>query len=137
MKTTVMLLLTNDTELEDAVAEALLELGGVSHLTRDPGDTLETVCGVHDIDLAVIDFEHGPHGMTLLSAISMLREDLPAIVITRRHCLFFKTGFDRTTCGRDSKILRNESRTGLGLTREIENASNEGHCFPRAEQYSH
>jgi CheY-like chemotaxis protein len=82
MKTTVMLLLTNDTELEDAVAEALLELGGVSHLTRDPGDTLETVCGVHDIDLAVIDFEHGPHGMTLLSAISMLREDLPAIVIT-------------------------------------------------------
>ena len=35
MKTTVMLLLTNDNELEDAVAEALLELGGVSHLTRD------------------------------------------------------------------------------------------------------
>jgi len=82
MKTTVMLLLTNDSELEDAVAEALLELGGVSHLTRDPGDALETVCGVHDLDLAVIDFEHGPHGMTLLSAISMLREDLPIIVIT-------------------------------------------------------
>ncbi len=34
MKTTVMLLLTNDNELEDAVAEALLELGGVSHLTQ-------------------------------------------------------------------------------------------------------
>ena len=70
MKTTVMLLLTNDNELEDAVAEALLELGGVSHLTRDAGDALETVCGVHDLDLAVIDFEHGPHGMTLLNAIS-------------------------------------------------------------------
>ncbi len=82
MKTTVMLLLTNDSELEDAVAEALLELGGVSHLTRDAGDALETVCGVHDLDLAVIDFEHGPHGMTLLSAISRLREDLPIIVIT-------------------------------------------------------
>ena len=82
MKTTVMLLLTNDSELEDAVAEALLELGGVSHLTRDAGDALETVCGVHDLDLAVIDFEHGPHGMTLLSAIRMLREDLPVIVIT-------------------------------------------------------
>ncbi len=82
MKTTVLLLLTNDNALEDSVAEALLELGGVSHLKRDAGDALETVCGVHDLDLAVIDFEHGPHGMTLLSAISMLREDLPIIVIT-------------------------------------------------------
>ncbi len=82
MKTKVMVLLTNDSELEDAVAEALFELGGVSHLTRDPGDALETVCGVHHLDLAVIDFEHGPHGMTLLSAISMLRGDLPVIVIT-------------------------------------------------------
>ena len=83
MKATVMLLLTNDNELEDAVAEALLELGGVSHLTRDEGHALETVCGVHDLDLAIIDFEHGPHGMMLLSAISMLRGDLPVIVITR------------------------------------------------------
>jgi DNA-binding NarL/FixJ family response regulator len=44
---------------------------------------LETICGVDDLDLAIIDFEHGPHGMTLLSAISTLREDLPVIVITR------------------------------------------------------
>jgi CheY-like chemotaxis protein len=78
-----MLLLTNDSGLEDAVAEAVLQLGGVSHLKRDGGDALETVCGVHDLDLAIIDFEHGPHGMTLLSAISALREDMPVIVITR------------------------------------------------------
>jgi CheY-like chemotaxis protein len=77
-----MLLLTNDSQLEDSIAEALLELGGVSYLKRDAGDALETVCGVHDLDLVVIDFEHGPHGMTLLSAISMVREDLPIIVIT-------------------------------------------------------
>jgi two-component system nitrate/nitrite response regulator NarL len=82
MKTTVMLLLTNDSELEDSIAKALLPLGGISHLTHDAGDALETVCGVHDLDLAVIDFEDGPHGMTLLSAISTLREDLPVIVIT-------------------------------------------------------
>ena len=82
MKTTVMVLLTSDSELEDAVAEALLELRGVSHLTRDAGHALEIVYGVNDLDLAVIDFEHGPHGMTLLSAISMLREDLPVVVIT-------------------------------------------------------
>jgi DNA-binding NtrC family response regulator len=83
MKTTVMLLLTNDGELEESVAEALSQLGGVSHLSHDPGDALETVCAVHDLDLAVIDFEDGPHGLTLLSAISMLREDLPMVVITQ------------------------------------------------------
>ena len=83
MKTPIILLLTNDNELEDVVAGSLSEIGGVSHLTRDPGDALEIVCGVHDLDVAVIDFEHGPHGMTLLSAISTLREDLPVIVITR------------------------------------------------------
>jgi CheY-like chemotaxis protein len=82
MKTPVILLLTNDNELEEAAALALSQIGGLSHLTRDPGDALETICGVHDLDLAVIDFEHGPHGMTLLSAISTLREDLPVIVIT-------------------------------------------------------
>jgi CheY-like chemotaxis protein len=82
MKTTVMVLLTNDSELEDAVAEVLLELGGVSHLTSDASHALETVCGVPDLDIAIIDFEHGPHGMTLLSAIRMLRGDLPVIVIT-------------------------------------------------------
>jgi DNA-binding NtrC family response regulator len=60
----------------------LSDIGGISHLTRDASDALETICGVDDIDLAIIDFEHGPHGMTLLSAISTLRGNLPVIVIT-------------------------------------------------------
>jgi CheY-like chemotaxis protein len=82
MKTPIMLLLTNDNELEDLVADALSGIGGISHLTSDASHALETVCGVPDLDLAIIDFEHGPHGMTLLSAIRMLRGDLPVIVIT-------------------------------------------------------
>jgi CheY-like chemotaxis protein len=83
MKTPVMLLLTNDNELEALVADMLSEIGGVSHLTRDAGDALEIICGADDLDLAIIDFEHGPHGMTLLSVISTLRENLPVIVITQ------------------------------------------------------
>src|SRR6478735_11224514 len=83
MKTPIMLLLTDDNELEELVADTLSKIGGISHLTRDAGDALETICGVNDLDVAIIDFEHGPHGMTLLSAISTLREDLPVIVITR------------------------------------------------------
>ena len=78
-----MLLLTNDDELERLVANALSEIGAVSHLTRDAGEALEIICGAADLDLAIIDFEHGSHGMTLLHAISTLREDLPVIVITR------------------------------------------------------
>jgi CheY-like chemotaxis protein len=83
MKTPVMLLLTDDNELEELVADALSEIGGISHLTRDAGEAMETICGVNDLDLAIIDFEHGPHGMTLLSALSTLREHLPLIAITR------------------------------------------------------
>ena len=83
MKTPVILMLTNDNGLEDLVADALSEIGGISHLTRDAGEALEIICGVSDLDLAIIDFEHGPHGMTLLSVISTLRANLPVIVITQ------------------------------------------------------
>jgi DNA-binding response OmpR family regulator len=84
MKTPVVLLLTNDLQLEEAVAETLVENGGVSHLASDPGDALQLVCGLgRHLDLAIIDFDHGPHGMTLLGAINMCREDLPLVVVTR------------------------------------------------------
>lgn len=83
MTTTLMLLVTTDSELENLVADVLLQIGGVSHLAHEPGQALQTVCGVHDLNVAIIDFENGPHGMTLLSTIGMLREDLPIIVITR------------------------------------------------------
>ena len=78
----VMLLLTNDSELEELVADALSEIGAISHLTRDAGDAVDIICGVDNLDLAIIDFEHGPHGMTLLRAISVLRDNIPVIVIT-------------------------------------------------------
>ena len=82
MKTPTILLLTNDPKLEDCVAHVLRHSGGLGHLAHSADDALQIVCGTgRDLDLAVIDFESGPHGMTLLSAISMCREDLPVIVI--------------------------------------------------------
>lgn len=84
MKTPVVLLLTNDSKLEDSAAQVLLETGGLSYLAHSAGDALQIVCGVGaDLELAVIDFESGPHGMTLLSAISTCRENFPVIVVTR------------------------------------------------------
>jgi DNA-binding response OmpR family regulator len=82
MKTPLMLLVTNDGELENLVADALLQIGGVSHLAHDAGEALETVCGVPALDLIIIDFDQGHRGLTLLSAINSCREDVPVIVIT-------------------------------------------------------
>ena len=82
MKTPMILLLTDDNELEELVANALSEIGGISHVTRDAGEALEITCSANDLDLAIIDFEHGPHGLTMLSALRTLREDLPAVAIT-------------------------------------------------------
>jgi DNA-binding NtrC family response regulator len=82
MKTPVIVLLTADPSLEDSVAQVLLETGGVSHLTRSAADALQLVCTIGmDLDLAVIDFELGPHGMTLLNAIATCRKDFPVVVV--------------------------------------------------------
>jgi len=83
MKTTLMLLVTNDDELENLVADALLQTGGVSHLARDADGALKIVCGVRDLDLIIIDFDQSHRGLTLLGAINSCREDVPVIVITR------------------------------------------------------
>ena len=85
MKTLVTLVLTDDSELEELIADALSEIGAISHLTRDAGDAVDIICGVNDLDLAIIDFEHAPYGMALLSVINTLREQLPVIVITRHE----------------------------------------------------
>ena len=83
MKTPFILLFTNDNELKDLVAQALSEIGGMSHLARDVNEVLETVRGVPNLDFAIIDFEDGPHGMTLLRAINALCRYLPVIVVIR------------------------------------------------------
>jgi DNA-binding response OmpR family regulator len=82
MKTPTILLLTHDPKLEDCVAHVLRQSGGLSHLAHSADDALQIVGGTaRELDLAIIDFESGPHGMTLLGAMSMCREDLPVIVI--------------------------------------------------------
>jgi CheY-like chemotaxis protein len=83
MNSPIILLLTNDNELELLVGDALSKIGAISHLVHDAGEALEIICDARDLALVIVDFEHGPHGMTLLSAISTLREDLPVIAVSR------------------------------------------------------
>jgi DNA-binding NtrC family response regulator len=102
MKTPVILLLTNDPRLEDTVAEALVRVGALSHLTHCATDALQAVCGVGDaLDLAIVDFENGPHGLSLLTAINMCRTDLPMIVITRddeKHVAALACAYGASAC---------------------------------------
>jgi len=102
MKSAVTLLLTNDAELEETVAQALAEIGGLSHLTRCARDTLETVWGVGQaLDLVLIDFNHGFHGLSLLSAINLYRKDLPIIAITHddeKHVAVLAYACGASTC---------------------------------------
>jgi len=120
MKTPVMLLLTEDNELEELVADALSEIGAISHLTRDAGEALEIICGANDLDFAVIDFEHGPHGMTLLSTLSTLRKEIPVIVITcddEQHVKALAYANGDPTGERDPSVVHLEIGTSFCLTR--------------------
>lgn len=83
MKTPVMALLTNDHHLEECVAQVLLRTEGVSHPAQSANDVLDLLCTMGPtLDLAVIDFEHGPDGLTLVDAISTRWRGFPVIVIT-------------------------------------------------------
>ena|ERR1700693_2114954 len=79
----LVLLLTNDRHFENQLSKALLEAdGSVVLVARNVGDALQIVCARgRELDLAVIDFDQGRHGMTLLIAIDMCRQELPIVVV--------------------------------------------------------
>jgi FixJ family two-component response regulator len=83
MKAPVLALLTNDHNLAKCVDLVLLRTGGLSHRAQSANDVLDLVCTIgQNLDLAVIDCEHGPHGLTLVDAISTRRRGFPVIVVT-------------------------------------------------------
>lgn len=84
MKTPHVLLLTGDSQLETAVAEALPEIGGRSCVAHDVDEAVADVCGgVPQIDAAIIDFQHGAYGLTLLSALKACQPRLPVIAVVQ------------------------------------------------------
>lgn len=79
-----ILLLTHDRDFEELLTEAVLETGTATVLVaRNVGDALQIVCARgRELDLAVIDFDEGCHGMTLLSALDTCRAELSVVVVT-------------------------------------------------------
>jgi DNA-binding response OmpR family regulator len=84
MNRSLILLLTLDPMVEQAITEALLETGGTICLARTSDDAMRIVCSkASELELAVIDFDHGSNGMTLLSAIDTCADHhLPMLVLT-------------------------------------------------------
>ncbi len=66
------------------MTEALLKTGGTICLARTAGDAMGIVCSSgNELDLAVIDFDHGSNGMTLISAINTCaNHHVPMLVLT-------------------------------------------------------
>jgi DNA-binding response OmpR family regulator len=84
MNRRLMLLLTLDPMVEEAMAEAILETGGMICLARTADDAMRIVCtNAGELELAVIDFDHGSNGMTLISAINTCADHhVPIVVLT-------------------------------------------------------
>lgn len=86
MKSNLILLLSEDVDLEEQLCEAARSTGAGLISAQDVGAAIQVVCARgREIDLAVIDFEDGCHRVTLLSALTILRDDLPIVVVTSSH----------------------------------------------------
>jgi DNA-binding response OmpR family regulator len=83
MKSPLILLFTRDGDFAQSVRAALSGTGTVVLIARDVRDGLQIVYQRgRELDFALIDFDNGSHGMTLLSAVHTCYEQLPILVTT-------------------------------------------------------
>jgi DNA-binding NtrC family response regulator len=83
MKSTLILLFTRDSEFAQSVREALFGTGAMVLIARDVRDGLQIVCQRgRELDSALMDFDDGCRGLTLLSAVHTCYEQLPVVVTT-------------------------------------------------------
>jgi DNA-binding NtrC family response regulator len=79
----LVLLLTHDSNFPKLVAEVFSKVGLSILVTGSVDEALQTVCARSEaLALAIIDFDDGCHGMTLLRAINSCHRELPIIVVT-------------------------------------------------------
>lgn len=79
----VVLLLARDLGVKRQAAIAAAASGVSLTVVQTVGEALQTVCARRrELDLVVIDFDHGTCGMTLLSALSMVSAHLPILALT-------------------------------------------------------
>ena len=85
MKPRLVLLYTRDRKFDRVLSEALWGTRAVVLIARSVGAALQIVCRRgRELDLAVMDFNEGYHGMTLLSAPNGCYDKLPTLVATSK-----------------------------------------------------
>lgn len=84
-KAQVVLLYTRDNRLGGLLGEALSGTGSIVLVARTVADALQIICQRgRDLAFAVMDFDGGCRGMTILSAIHTCFEKLPILVTTSK-----------------------------------------------------
>jgi CheY-like chemotaxis protein len=79
----LILLFTRDPRFDRLVREALLGTGATVLLARNVADALQIVCERgRELDFALMDFDGGCRGLTLLSAVHTCHQQLPVLVTT-------------------------------------------------------
>jgi len=83
MKSPLILLFTRDGDFAQLVREALFGTEAIVLVARDVRDGLQIVHQRgRQLDFALMDFDNGCRGMTLLSAVHTCYEQLPIVVTT-------------------------------------------------------
>jgi len=83
MKPRLVLLYTHDRNFDRVLSKALLGTGAIVLTARSVSDALQMVCHRgRELGLAVMDFDDGCRGMTLLSAVHTCHQQLPVLVTT-------------------------------------------------------
>ncbi|MEY2489789.1 MAG: Response regulator receiver domain [Verrucomicrobiota bacterium] len=78
-----VLLYTRDPNFGGLLGEALSGTGAIVFIARTVADALQIVCQRgRTLDFALMDFDGGCRGMTLLSAVHTCFEQLPILVTT-------------------------------------------------------
>ena len=83
MKSPLILLFTRDSDFAQSVRGALFETGATVLIARDVREGLQIVLQRgRELDSALMDFDDGCRGRTLLSAVHNCYEQLPIVVTT-------------------------------------------------------
>jgi len=102
MKEPLILLFTRDGDFAESVREALSETGASVLVARDVRDGLQIVWQRgRELDFALMDFDDGCRGRTLLSAVHNCYERLPIVVTTSEkaeHASFLAYANRARTC---------------------------------------
>jgi DNA-binding response OmpR family regulator len=85
MKRRLVLLYTRDPNFDRVLTEALWGTDAIVLIARSVGDALQVVSSRgRELDFAILDFNDGCRGMTLLSAVHTCCEKLPTLVVTSK-----------------------------------------------------